>query len=727
MLKLLFCTLFISILNAPVFNQTLHKKIKLEDAVAPGKFVPEQLDEIRSLEDGEHYVILKDSKAIVCYNYVDGLVSDTLFSVNKFATIGDIATYEFNSNESKILIGTGAERIYRHSFLADYYVFDIQNKKLTPVSANGKQQLATFSPLGDKVAFVRQNNIFLAELTMNKETQITFDGKHNEIINGAPDWVYEEEFSFNKAFEWSADGQKIAYMKFDESHVNMFCIPVYDQLYPTLDTYKYPKAGEKNSIVSVYVYNLSNQSNQLIDVGIDTDQYIPRIMWTADPNKLGIVRLNRLQNNVDLLLADVQTGKSKVVFAEKNKYFISEINDHTFHFLQDGEHFIVFSERDGFNHMYLYTMEGKLVKQITRGNFDVDELLGINEQEKIIFYTSTEASPVERCVYAIKFDGTGKRILSGKKGCNSADFSKTFKYYINTWSDANTPPEITLCDMSGKSIRLIGDNDTLKKEITGYGFGKKSFITVPTSGGIKLNGYMIKPLDFDSLKKYPVLIYVYGGPGSQLVKNEWDRHSDRYLGWFQVLVQQGYLVVCVDNRGTDGRGEEFRKCTYLKLGKLESEDQINTARYLSNLPYVDGTRIGIFGWSYGGYMVSLCMTRGAAFFKLGIAVAPVTNWRFYDSIYTERFMRKPQDNPLGYDDNSPINFADQLQGKFLIIHGSADDNVHLQNTMEFTRKLVLAGKQFDMAIYTDKNHGISGKQTQLNLYQKMTDFILKNL
>ncbi len=362
------------------------------------------------------------------------------------------------------------------------------------------------------------------------------------------------------------------------------------------------------------------------------------------------------------------------------------------------------------------------MNQITQGAFDVDELLGINQQKNTLYYTSTEESPLDRNVYVIKLDGTGKRKLSSKKGTNSAEFSKTFKYFINTWSDANTPPEVTLCDDSGKTVRVLKSNGELKKKILEYGFGKKEFITVPTTGGLQLNGYIIKPLDFDPLKKYPVLVYVYGGPESQNVTNEWDNGT-----WFQVLLQEGFLVACIDNRGTDGRGEDFKKCTYMQLGKFETEDQINAARYLADLPYIDGSRIGIFGWSYGGYMASLCLTKGADFFKLGIAVAPVTNWRFYDSIYTERFMRKPQDNPSGYDDNSPINFAVKLKGKFLLIHGSADDNVHLQNTMEFANKLVLAGKQFDMAIYTDKNHSISGPNTRLNLYKKMTDFLVKNL
>lgn len=699
-----------------------HKEVKLEDAVGSGYFYPKKLEEIRSMLDGEHYTTLEKGTDIVRYNYATGKAEDVLFSLKDHQKeIYNISNYEFNSDETKILITSNEEKLYRHSFLAEFYVYDIKQKTLIPVSKNGKQQLATFSPIGDKVAFVRKNNIFIVDFIKNQETQITIDGKHNEIINGAPDWVYEEEFSFNKGFEWSPDGLKLAYMRFDESNVRMFSIPVYDELYPTIDTYKYPKAGEQNSVVSIHVYDLISGKNQLMDVGDEKNQYIPRIMWANNPDMLGILRLNRLQNKIDLLMADANTGKSEIAFSEKNKKFISEVKDQTFTFLKDGKHMIVFSERSGFNHMYLYTLEGDLLNQITKGNFDVDELQGVNQSEGVLYYTSTEISPLDRNVYSIKLDGTEKKLLTAQKGTNSAAFSKTYKYFINTWSDANTPAKITLNDSEGKLIRVLEENAELQKRMVAYGFGKKEFMTIPTANDLQLNAYIIKPLDFDAGKRYPVFVYVYGGPGSQEVTNDWDSG----MGWFQMIVQQGYLVVCIDNRGTDGRGEDFKKCTYLQLGKLETEDQINAAHYLAKLPYVDGSRIGIFGWSYGGYMTSLCVTKGAGIFKMGIAVAPVTNWRFYDSIYTERFMRTPQENPEGYDDNSPMNFADQLKDKFLLIHGSSDDNVHLQNTMVFAKKLVQANKPFELFIYPDNAHNMAS--ARLHLYQKMTDFVLNNL
>lgn len=705
-----------------VFSQTT--KLKLEDVVSSPIFRPATVDEIRSTSDGTHYTILQGYSDIIRYKYSNGLATDTVFSLNSFYSqkIPYISRYEFNTNETGLLLTTNETPIYRHSFTADYYYYDIQKKKLTPVSVNGKQKIATFSPSGDKIAFVRENNIYLVDVASGKETQITFDGKKNEIINGAPDWVYEEEFGFSKGFDWSPDGKKIAFMRFDESRVKTFTIPFYDNLYPTLYTYKYPKAGEENSIVSICVYDLATKTTRTADVGNEKDQYIPRIKWTLNPEILCLLRLNRLQNKIDVLMANASTGKTETVFTETNKCFISEVNDKYITFLKDGKHFLIFSERDGFNHLYLYTMDGKLVNQVTRGDYDIDDLCAVNDAGTI-YYISSEASPLDRNLYSIQPDGKKKKQLSKLKGTNSAEFSSTCKYYINTLSDANTPPVVTLHEADGKAVRTLVDNKQLSEKIKYYGFSKKEFFTAPTEEGILLNGYMIKPADFDSTKKYPVFMTVYGGPESQDVTNSWDTQ----MGWYQLLAQKGYIVVCVDNRGTDGRGEAFKKSTYMQLGKLETRDQINVAKYLGTISYVDKNRIGIFGWSYGGYMSSLCMTIGADFFKMGIAVAPVTNWRFYDSVYTERFLRTPQENPSGYDDNSPINHASQLKGKFLIVHGSADDNVHLQNTMVFTEKLIQAGKTFDMAIYPDKNHSIYGGKTRWNLYKRMTDFILENL
>lgn len=700
------------------------QKIQLEDAVASPLFKPNAIQEIRSMNDGEYYTVLEHNAFIVRYKYTTGLPQDTLFSLFRFRSdsIPYIADYEFSSDESKILLSTNVEQKYRHSFQADYYVFDRKRMSLQPASVQGKQELATFSPSLDKIAFVRRNNLFITDLSAHQELPITTDGKQNEIINGTPDWVYEEEFGFTKAFQWSPDGKKLAYMRFDESLVKTFTIPVYDSLYPSLYTYKYPKAGEKNSTVSVHVYDGTTGMTKVMDVGAETDQYIPRILW-SNAGQLGIVRLNRKQNKVDLLLADASTGKSTVIYSETNRYFISEIGDHTFTFLKDGKHFLVFSEMTGYQHLYLYTLDGKLENPVTSGNYDVDELSGIDELHGIVYYTSTELSSIDRMLYSVKLSGRDKKMISTRKGNNKAEFSSNCNYFINTWSDANTPPQYTLHGAGGKLIRVLEDNKDLQDRIAQYGFIKKEFLSIPTSGDVQLNAYMIKPDHFDAAKRYPLFMFVYGGPESQNVINKWDKD----LAWFQMLAREGYIVACVDNRGTDGRGEAFRKCIYHQLGKLETEDQMNAARYFGTLSYIDKSRIGIFGWSFGGYMASLCLTKGADLFKLGIAVAPVTNWRFYDSVYTERFMGTPQENPSGYDDNSPMNVAGMLKGKFLLIHGSADDNVHLQNTMVFSEKLIQAGKSFDMAIYPDKNHSISGGKTRLSLYEKMTDFIVRGL
>lgn len=723
--RVLYFILLVSVCETSLFSQALPKKIQLEDAIASYIFRPSGIQEIRSMNDGEHYTSLQQGVFVVRYAYSDGLPVDTLFSLKSFKTnqLRYIETYEFSTDERKILISTQQRPIYRHSFTAQYYVYDVNRKILQPVSANGRQQLASLSPMSDKVAFVRDNNIFVTDLTTYKEVQLTYDGKRNDIINGAPDWVYEEEFSFNKGFEWSLDGKKLAYMRFDERQVKTVTIPMYDSTYPTLYTYKYPKAGEKNSAVSIHVYDFNTGKTTRMDVGDQMDQYIPRIRWSANAGKLGIVRLNRLQNKVDVLLAEATTGRSIQLYSETNKRFISEIGDNFLTFLSDGSRFMVMSERDGFMHLYLYSMDGKFIGQVTKGDYDLSELLGIDEKNSTVYYTSTEMSPLDRSVFSIKLNGTDKHRLSDRNGSNKADFSSNFKYYINTWSDAATPPLYTLHSSSGKLIRTLKENTLVEDKIKEYGFAKKEFIRIPTSDGLQLNAYLIKPLDFDSTKKYPLFIKVYGGPESQEVLNEWQND----VAWFQMLVQHGFVVACVDNRGTDGRGEAFRKSTYMQLGKLETEDQMNASKYLGSLPYIDKNRIGIFGWSYGGYMTCLCLTKGADIFKLGIAVAPVVNWRFYDSIYTERFMRTPQENSSGYDDLSPLHFVDQFKGKLLLIHGSADDNVHLQNSMVFSEKLIQAGKSFDMAIYPDKNHSIYGGRTRFNLYKKMTDFIMNNL
>ncbi len=722
---------FISILLIAGFlfsaSAQVLSQITLEDIWQTYKFFPETKSDIVHMKDGEHYFQLENDIMINQYEYKTGTKTGTIVRTSELipegATEGiSIDEFAFSADETKILIATATVQIYRHSSVSDYYIYDITTKKLTKLSDGGKQRLASFSPKGNKVGFVRDNNIFIKDIATNKETQVTTDGLYNNIINGATDWVYEEEFGFTQAWFWSADGAKLAYYRFDESKVKEYDMIKYDSLYPTVYKYKYPKAGEDNSLVDIYIYDVTAAKSTKVDLGTETDVYVPRIKWTEDATQLSVFKMNRLQNNLEIFIADAATGKTKSVYTEKNKYYV-DITDNLF-FASDKKSFIYTSEKDGYSHIYLLSLEGKPEVQLTKGKWDVTEVKGIDEKNKLVYFVSAEESPMDRALYSVKLDGTGKTKISILKGTNEPDFSVGYKYFINNYSDANTPFVVTINKASGKVIKTLVDNEALVVLMKDYGFTKKEFFKFTTSENVELNAWIIKPANFDPSKKYPVFMYVYGGPGVQTVENSWGYFD---FAWAEMLAQKGYIVISVDNRGTGARGEEFKKCTYLQLGKLETADQIESAKYLSNLPYVDANRIGIFGWSFGGYMSTLCMTKGADYFKMGIAVAPVTNWRYYDNIYTERFMGLPKDNASGYDDNSPINFVKKLKGKFLLVHGTADDNVHFQNSMELVKALVTANKQFDSFFYPNKNHNIAGGITRYHLYKKMTDFILENL
>lgn len=703
------------------------KDITLEDIWSKYRFMPKMVRSFNSMNDGDYYTLLKGGN-IEKYEFKTGKLVSTIVSAgdlktsnnDKVFTFGD---YAFNTDESKLMLITQTKSIYRHSFTAEYYVYDLESKKLDKVSENGAQQLATFSPNADKVAFVRENNIYIKDLKSGEENAITSDGEMNKIINGACDWVYEEEFGFTDAFKWSPDGKNIAFIRFDESKVKQYQLEYYGALYPRIYEYKYPKAGEDNSIVSIHTYNLESGKTLTMDIGENTDIYIPRIDWTTDNKELSIQRLNRLQNHWEILLASAITGKTKVLYSEKNKYYI-DITDNLI-FLKDGNSFIFTSEKDGYNHVYLYGMDGKEIKQLTKGEYDVESLLGVDQKNSNLYIKAAYSSPMNREIFEVSMKNGKMKQLSTIEGTNSAVFSSNFKYFTNTNTTANTPHYISMNNASGKELYVLEDNQDFKNTMREYQFSGMTFFKIKTVDDIELNASMIKPANFDKSKKYPVLMFVYGGPGSQTVKNSWGWFN---YAWFQMLAQKGYIVVSVDNRGTGFRGEEFKKMTYQQLGKYEVEDQINAAKYLSNLNYIDGSRIGIFGWSYGGYMSTLCMTKGADYFKAGIAVAPVTNWRYYDNIYTERFMRTPQENAEGYDDNSPISHVDKLKGKYLLVHGVTDDNVHVQNSMDLVSALVKANKEFDMQFYPNNDHSIfQGRNTRLHLYNKMTNFIIDNL
>jgi len=729
LLKIFMITVLI-IQQFAVQSQT--KKIELKDIWASRTFSPELVHGMNPLQDGKTYSVIEDGGLNV-YSFESGDLVSKLIEAKDLALENteksiSLRSYIFNHDESKVLIPTETESIYRHSTRSFFYVYDLKSKKLEPLSENGKQQLATFSPDGTQVAFARENNIFIRDLINQTEKQITFDGKTNEIINGTTDWVYEEEFGFTQAFFWSGDSKKIAFYRFDESAVKEFQMTYYNGLYPEQYKYKYPKAGEDNSIVSIHVWDSNSDKTLKMNVGEESDIYLPRISWTQNPNILSIQRLNRHQNHFEILFSEANLGDTKLIYEEKSPYYI-EITDNLT-FLPDGKHFIISSEKDGYNHLYLYDLQGNLVKQLTSGNWDVTELYGYSPKNKKVYFQSAQDSPLERNIYAVDLKGKTEKIsiLSGQ---NSATFSSDYSFFVNTNSNINTPYYITVNNSRGKELRILKDNARLKEKMADYQFGKFSFFTIndpeiilPDGKQISLNCWQLLPPDFDPSKKYPVLVYVYGGPGSQTVNNSWG--GANHL-WFQMLAQKGIIIVSVDNRGTGSRGELFKKMTYKELGKYETEDLITTARYLASLKYVDENKIGVFGWSYGGYMSSLAITKGAEHYSTAIAVAPVTNWRYYDNIYTERYMQKPEENNEGYDQNSPINHVDKLKGNYLLIHGSGDDNVHYQNTMEMINALVDADKQFELMIYPNRNHGIHGGNTRMHLYEMMTNFLERSL
>ncbi len=735
-----------SILVVMVSNAQKGHEITLEDIFKDGTYRSESVKGLRSMNDGVHYTTMENRTKIVKNSYATGEEVAVIFDITQIenAPINSFSDYEFSEDETKILLTTERKKIYRRSFTARYYVWNILTEEFFPLSENGPQQAATFSPDGDRIAFARDNNLFIKNLKFGSESQITFDGKKNEIINGIPDWVYEEEFGFNKAFWWSPDSEFLAYIRFDETEVREFSMTMYagenprfeeNTPYPGEERFKYPKAGEKNSTVSVKSYELYSRKTINVDLGDLPDFYIPRLNWTPDGEELVVMRMNRWQNQLDVLYANPYTGDSRIIFTEKNDKYISEEFLDAFTYLDDGR-FVVTSERDGWSHLYLYDQAGFEQGRLTEGEFDVTAFYGYDDEEELFYYQAAAESPLRREVYYTSKNGEKKGKLSTLEGTNRADFSANFGYYVNYYSSSNQPflisvyenksqKRIRIFDKDEKhnqKLRVLQDNTFLQEKVTNHGIPLKEFFTFTTSAGVELYGYMIKPADFDESKQYPVVISQYSGPNSQKVTDSWDG-----IGWNHFLAQKGFLVVSVDPRGTAARGEDFRKVTYLRLGKYESEDMVETAKYLGNLPYVDAGNIGIFGWSYGGFMTLLSMEKGGELFKAGIAVAPVTNWRFYDTIYTERYMTTPQANPDGYDDNSPLTHAGDIKGRLLIVHGSADDNVHAQNTYEFTEKLVQEGIQFDMAIYTNRAHGIRGGNTTMHLYTKMTTFFMDHL
>lgn len=717
-------SIFIFLLTLSVVNIAFaQSNLTLEDIFMSNKFAVKNVPGFNALKNGEEYTqidIVDNAQEINVYSLADGKKTRNLYS-HKYRE-NRIARYILSNDEKKILLFYNPQYIYRHSakYLAE--VYDIENNGYLNVFTEGVMHVQ-FNPQGDKVSFVHQNNLMMFDLVSGDIIEITNDGKQNEIINGNCDWVYEEEFGFTQAYQWSPDGKHIAYYRFDESNVKEFTMMYYDEKdnYPKPYTYKYPKAGEDNSLVNIKIYDVATGETVIADIGTETDQYIPRIKWVKN-NALCIYRLNRLQNKLELLLTTANTGKSQVIYSEENKYYI-DINDNI-SFLSNQNAFLFTSEQNGYNHCYLWDWNKKSLKQLTKGNWDVDNIIGFEERSGLLYYTAGVNSPLERKLYSVNIKTGKTNTLTTKPGTYNVTPCTGLQYFLVKHSDMHTVPNFTLINKEGKEVRVLENNNQLKQTLSAYNWGKTEFITVPNNEGVSLNGYMITPPDFDKNKKYPVFMYQYSGPGSQQVLNQF--MTGNYF-WHQFLAQKGYIIVCVDGTGTGSRGEEFKKKTYLQLGNLESNDQIAVAQYLAKQSYVDGTRIGIWGWSYGGFMSATCILKAPDVFKAAISVAPVTNWRLYDNIYTERYMRTPQENPEGYDNNAPEKMAKNLKGKFLLLHGMADDNVHFQNAVILTNNLIKEGKQFRSEYYPNKNHGIGGGNTRYQLYQKMTDFILTEL
>lgn len=731
-MRLITTFLLLGIFFSTPFLLLGQNQLTLDDFIVNKTFSQKTVNGLKSMNDGEHYSSIEESTSIVKYSYKTGKQVDIILDLNTIENcpIKNISAYEFSSNENRILLETNPKSIYRHSYSANYYVWDHYTETLYDVSENGPQQVATFSPDGERIAFVRDNNVFIKTIRFGTELQVTFDGKKNEIINGVPDWVYEEEFSYNKAFEWSPDSKMLAFVKFNESQVREFTIPMYkglspenneNALYPGEYTFKYPKAGEKNSEVSVHIFDVKTRTQIKVNVGDNVDIYIPRIKWSLEGNDLAVFRLNRIQNELTLLYANPFTGDTRTLVTERNNRFIDQAYLDQFCYLDDGKHFVVLSERDGWSHLYLYRNNGFLVKQITTGKFDVTDFYGFDVKQNTFYYQAAKKSPLQREVYSISLDGKKETLISKKEGTSKIIFGKEYQYYLLYHSSKSAPLKVSVHNQKGKELRVIIDNDELLAKVKSYTMPMFEFIRFKTPQDIELNGYLIKPSNFDPNNKYPVVITQYSGPNSQEVLDSWN------IDWHYFLAEQGYIVASIDPRGTAARGEEFRKCTYLQLGKLESDDMVEAAKHIASLPFTDEQNMAIWGWSYGGFMTALCMNKGGELFKAGIAVAPVTNWRYYDTVYTERFMRTPQQNPFGYDDNSTINNVKNIKGNLLLIHGTADDNVHVQNTFEYTEALVQAEIPFDMHIYTNRNHSIFGGNTRVHLYKKMLSFFDQNL
>ena len=716
-------------ITAPASAQVAGAGITLEQIFAGTELTAEHAPELVHSADGRHFY-LRDSDSpgrILKAAYSNPGKTNVAFDIGDLVKAGladslSLVGFRFSPDESWILVETESKQIYRHSTMGKFLAWNLSAGGFHRIADGEWISYPDFSPDSRSIAYVRGNNLYIQDLMSGLTTPITKDGQENAIINGSSDWVYEEELFLTKAYEWSPDSRFIAWYRFDESAVKEFTLTMYEGLYPGSFTFKYPKVGERNSSVTIHVHDTRSGLGRRLETNPDFDHYIPGIHWTGEASTLMVLVLNREQNRLEYRIFNVESGEGRLVLIESSPWYL-EMGDPP-GFIDGGERFVITSERDGYNHVYLYHTSGKLEKQLTSGAWEVTKVLGIDEKRDRLYYQSTEGSPLERKIYVVGLDGSGKKLLSPMPGINGFEFSETYEYYVHSNHQAGVPPAVSLCHLSGQVLKSFTTNEALLKKVSDARLPSPEMFTFMTPDSVELNGWMMKPADFDAGKRHPVLMFVYGGPGSQTVRNEW---GSRNRFWFNYLNQLGYIVVSVDNRGTGGRGREFRCVTYRNLGIREAQDQVDAAVYLGGLPYVDPTRIGIFGWSYGGYMSTLCLALGADVFKAAIAVAPVTDWRYYDSIYTERYMGLIDDNPEGYEMSAPTYYAGRIKGAYLLVHGMADDNVHFQNTSEMIKALVGAGVQFDLFVYPDRNHALPGQSTRLHLYGMMTDFVKTNL
>ena len=726
---------FLIFCAAVIMASTLNAVEKLDlKSITSGEFSANFISGINPIKGTDQYASVSiDGKRVVRYSFKTGKQTAVLFDLDKAKgeKIEELDGYIISPDGKKLLIRTKTNSIYRRSYYAEFFIYDIANATLKKLSAGENQEIPTWSPDSKKVAFVRDNNIFVTD--GDNETQITTDGKFNSIINGKPDWVNEEEFGFNKAYAWSADSRYITWIKYDESRVKTYSLQFFKGMtpeftenseYPGLYSFKYPKAGEDNSIISLWTYDLQSSSAKQVSLPLDAEGYIPRVLPTSDRNRVIAYTMNRHQDVFNIYAVNPSSGEVKLLIKESvAKYVKEEAMEGT---VIGQEHILLLSDRDGYMHLYLYDKEGKLLRQVEKGNYDVTDVYGYDEKNGDVYYQAAAINPHDRQVYVAHKNGKVDR-LTEAEGSNSAVFSGDFKYFVNTWSSYDHPYVFSSRRNSGKVIEVLEDNKDLLAKTQKYTWGKRETFTFTTSEGVKLDGWMVKPLDFDANKKYPVILFQYSGPGSQQVLNSWSTGSMGTGGAYDYyLAQKGYIIICVDGRGTGGRGAEFEKCTYLKIGDLESKDQVETALYVASLPYVDADRIGIWGWSFGGFNTLMSMSEGRNVFKAGVSVAPPTNWKYYDTIYTERYMRTPKENPAGYATN-PIERADNLSGALLLCHGMADDNVHPQNTFEYAEALVQKDKDFKENYYTNRNHSIRGGNSRNHLLRQIADWFDKNL